>query len=188
MGEQRTLKVGTSTYACTPCLLFRCCGVGAGDSSSSATEAAHFRLFELQVTVAALALGFCSPTDSMSDVSGVSDCSEVFVLNIGDLTVEGVAEADELNFARVLALVARAMTRSKMSNEGKLGEEGVLLAGGGEQEDGPRTNLDARRAQTLFIAVGRCRSPSASDCALTPTRKGLLTHQRSPTRSPASAE
>ena len=74
------------------------------------------------------------------------------MLNIGDLTVEGVAEADELNFARVLALVARAMTRSKMSNEGKLGEEGVLLAGGGEQEDGPRTNLDARRAQTLFIA------------------------------------
>ena len=141
-------------YACTPCLLFRCCGVGSGTSSSSATEAAHFLLFVFFVAAVALPFCFCASTDSMSDVSGVSDCSEVFVLNIGDLTVEGVAEVDALDFARVLARVVRAMSRGEERTEGKGRDGGVLAQGGCEQEKWPTQQL-GRETRSNLIYCGR---------------------------------
>ena len=87
---------------------------GLTDTSEGPGLAPRFLLVPAVADRIVEGFGLFEPRVSTSDVSGVSDWTEVFALNTGDTTVEGVVEADAADFARVLLLVWRAMSQQEM--------------------------------------------------------------------------
>ena len=79
-----------------------------GSSASSSDCRARLFLFAAAPRLARAA-GFVGISCSFSDVSGVTDCSDVFVLNTGDTLVVGVVVADVDAASLALWRVARAM-------------------------------------------------------------------------------
>lgn len=97
-----------STYGCELCRFLRCGVTGPVATSGSGLEA-RFLLVPAVTGRVFRVLGLSSVVVSTSDVSGVVDWTEVFVLNTGETTLEGVVEVDAADFVRALLLVCRAM-------------------------------------------------------------------------------
>ena len=125
-------------------------------SASSSDSAARFLFFVVVLLFAARFRGFNTSSSSISDVAGVSDCTEVFVLNKGDITVDGVAVADAsaADFARVRCLVSLAMSGDGGSRQAR-NNGGKRLRGKGREQRGinPNPTRNALKPYLLHLSA-----------------------------------